>query len=220
MKKNLLVALAALPLVAFAQGAGPGPGAGPRGKNGPPNPEFAQKRMRVARSIGLAEVLDLDSAQALKLDEQLAKVDQRRFALRQQIRDSHQLLRRAAQGEKVAPADVDGAIQKALEARAQLQAVDRETLSIVTQGLTPEKKARAVLFLARFHDRFPGGPGMHGGRGMGPCGEGMGPGGGWGPGRGMGRGMQGMGPGGPGFGPMGMNDAPTPGDPWGLDDDE
>lgn len=213
-KKNLLVALAALPLVAFAQGPGPGPGAGPRGKAGPPNPELAQKRMRVARSLGLAEALDLDSAQALRLDEQLSKLDAKRFALRQQVRDAHQLLRRAAQGEKVPGAEVDQAIQRALDARAQLQAIDRETLSIVTQGLSPEKKARAVLFLARFHDRFPGGPGM------GPRGRGMGRGLGMGPGGNGPDGGRGMGPCGDGIGPMGMNDVPPPADPWGLDDDE
>ena len=39
--------------------------------------------------------------------------------------------------------------------------MDRETVAAVTQGLTPEKKARAVLFLSKFERRFGGhGPGM------------------------------------------------------------
>ena len=218
MKRTILAAVAALPLVAFAQG--PGTGAAQRGKAAAPSPELMQKRMRVARSIGLAEVLDLDAAQALKLDEHLSKVDAKRIALRQQLRDSHLVLRRAATGEKVPAAEVDQAIQKGLDAVAQLQTVDRETVSIVTQGLSPEKKARAVLFLSRFHDRFPGGPG---GPGMGMRGRGMGQGGGMGCCGGMGQGG-GMGPGrgmGPGMGPMGMaGGGPGPGDPWGGPDDD
>ncbi len=210
MTKKILLALAVLPLAAFAQGAGPGPkgGAGPHaGPDAQWNPEMAQKRMRVARTLGLAEALDLDSAQALKLSEQLSKVDAKRFALIQQMRDSHQVLRRAAQGEKVAGAEVDQAIQKALEARSQIVALDREVVATVTKDLTPQKKARAVMFLARFSHRFGGGPGMmmgHKARGM------MG-----GPGMGMGRGM------GPG---MGMGPGPMAGEcpncPWYGDDDE
>ncbi len=212
MTKKILLALAVLPLAAFAQGPGPkgggqGSGAGPDGKL---NPEMMQKRMRVARTLGLAEALDLDSAQALKLSEQLNKLDDKRLPLFQQMRNSHQVLRRAAQGEKVAAADVDQAIQKALEARTQLVALDREVVATVTQGLTPEKKARAALFLARFSHRFGGGPGMmmNGGpRGrMGPgMGRGMGPGGG-----------MGMGPGGP---EMGMGPGDCPNCPF-NDDDE
>ncbi len=219
MTKKILLALAVLPLAAFAQGPGPKDG-GPRAgaaQNGQWSPEMAQKRMRVARTLGLAEALDLDSAQALKLSEQLSKLDEKRFALFQQMRDSHQLLRRAAQGEKVAAADVDQAIQKALDARSQMAALDREVVGTVTKGLTPEKKARAALFLARFASRFGGGPGMMGGRPgrMGPgMGRGMGPGMGGGMGGGMGPGMGGG---------MGMGPGPMAGDcpncPWNNDDE-
>jgi hypothetical protein len=221
-RKTMLLALAAafplyaLPLVAFAQGAGPGPGPGPgpgqggRGAQGAGprgDPERMEKRMRLARTLGLAEALDLDEAQALKLGQSVAKFDERRLALHKQMRESHDVLRRAAQGEKVAPADVDQAIQKALDARAQMQVVERETVAAVTSGLSPEKKARAVLFLAKFQSRFGGrGPGMHGGRGRGDMGPGMGP------GR---RGGMGMGP---GQGPMGMGSGSGPGD-WEDEED-
>ena len=57
---------------------------------------------------------------------------------------------------------------------------DKELLQAVTQGLTPQQKARAALFLGRFRDRIErhmwmnrGGPGGHG---MGPGMPGMGPG--------------------------------------------
>jgi hypothetical protein len=208
----------ALPLVVRAQG--PGATQGGQGQNqgqaGPRrDPERMEKRMRLARTLGLAEALDLDAEQALKLGQTISKFDERRVAAHQQMRTAREVLRRAAQGEKVAPADVDQAIQRSLDARAQLQAVDRDTVAAVTKDLTPEKKARAVLFLSKFQRRFgppgmgPGGPGMGGGMGPGHHGPGM---------RG-GRGGMGGGPDGFGMGPamgpgpmLGMGGPPAPDD--------
>jgi hypothetical protein len=218
-KKLVMMALAALPLAALAQGA-PGPGMGPGrgGRNGHPDParvERMEKRMRLARTLGLAEALDLDAQQALKLGDALAKFDERRLAAHKQLFEAHQVLRKAAQADKAAPADVDQAIQKAFDARAQVQAIDKEAFAAISKDLSPEKRARAVLFLARFQNRFgPRGPG----RGMG--GPGMGPGmrgGGRGPGMGAGMGPGAMGMMGPGEGPM-MDDG-GPG-PWADDDDD
>ncbi len=221
MRKEMLMAamLAALPLAALAQGpqaSGQGAQGQQQGAGQRMTPERMEKRMRLARTLGLAEALDLDASQALRLGDTIAKFDDRRLAAHKQLRDARDVLHRAAKGDKVTAAEVDQAIQKGLDARAQLQAVDRDTVSAVTQGLTPEKKARAVLFLAKFQARFPGhmmmmrrgmmehggpGGGMHGPGGHGGMGGGMG--GGWG-----------MGPGN-GDGPMGM--APPPAETW---DDE
>lgn len=223
MRKTLLVAAAAIPLAVFAQNGtgsrqgggpapgagpgpgarGPGPGAGPAGRG---DPERMEKRLRLARTLGLAEALDLEPAQALKLGETLAQFDQRRVAAHTQIRDSRQVLRRAAMGEQVSAQEVDQAIQKSLDARAQLGVIDREIVGTLTKDLNPQQKARAVLFLGKFHRRFGGmgngmmGGGMMNGRGMG-MGMGNGRGMGMGPGMGMGMGSGGMGqgiaPGGP-----------------------
>ena len=109
----------------------------------------------------------------------MAKFDEKRLAAHQQLHDAHQVLRRAASGEKLSAADVDQAIKRALDARAQLQALDREVVNTVTKDLTPEKRARAVLFLGQLERRFGPGPGMGKGHGMmrrGGMGMGMGPG--------------------------------------------
>lgn len=194
MMKTLAALIAVLPIAAFAQGAGPGPGPGPgpghdcencRRGMGPRSDEQVErmeKRGRLARNLGLAEALDLDTAQANKIADALAKNDEKRVALHKQVRDARQLLRKAAQGEKVTAADVDAALAKVTDVRAQLNALDKEALAIVTKDLSPEKKARAALFLARFEQKM--GPGMGGkGRGMrGGRGQGMGPGMGHGPG--------------------------------------
>jgi hypothetical protein len=174
MTRKLAVLLALLPLTALAQGPGPrGDGPGRRGDRGPEAGESVEriekmeKRARLARNLGLAEALDLDTAQVSRLADALSKLDERRFALHRQMHDARQLLRRAADGEKATAADVDGALAKFLDARAQLNVLDKETLAIVTKDLSPERKARAALFLGRFEQRMGGGPGggMEPGRG-------------------------------------------------------
>lgn len=165
--RKLLIAVVVLPAIAFAaegarEAAGPGP-----------DPARAEKRMRLARTLGLAEALDLDTEHALKLRDTLARFDDRRKALRQQAQDAREALRAAAQGGKAAAADVDGAIARLLDARAQTQALDKEMLQAVSQGLSPQQKARAALFMGSFRDRMerhfmrrgfggPGGPGPGG----------------------------------------------------------
>lgn len=199
MRKQILVALIVLPLAAVAQGQGAGPGPGPGPKGGPAggfepgakmhgapgpkdrgDPARMERRMRLVRTLGLAEALDLDEAQALKLGQAVAKFDEKRLAAHQQLHDAHQALRRAATGEKASAAEVDQAIKRALDARAQLQALDRDVVNVVTKDLSPEKRARAVLFLGQLERRFGPGPGMgkrHGMmRGRGGMGMGMGPG--------------------------------------------
>jgi hypothetical protein len=172
--RKTLIALMVLPAVALAQGPNKNP---PQADQpGQPDPARAEKRIRLARTLGLAEVLDLDTAQALKLGDTLARFDERRKVARKQASDARDVLRDAARGNanpKPAAADVDGAIAKLLDARSQLQGLDREMLQAITKDLSPEQKARAALFLGRFRERIerrmwmmhpgmagPGGPGM------------------------------------------------------------
>ncbi|HET9595825.1 MAG TPA: periplasmic heavy metal sensor [Anaeromyxobacteraceae bacterium] len=208
---TLTLALALAPALALAapqQGNAPAGGPGARSDD-PAAQERAMKRLRVARTVGLAEALDLDDAGALKLRDTLAQFDQRRAPLRQQLRDGGRILRDAARGDTAAAGQVDSALQRMRDARVQLQQIHGEMLAQVTQGMAAEKKARAALFLSRFHERAPhmmrGGPGGPGGMHHGPGGP-------------M-RGMRGGGPG-PGMGPDRLafgpgDDLPDPS----LDDD-
>jgi hypothetical protein len=111
------------------------------------------RRLRLTRIVGLAEALDLDEAGALKLRETLAKSDEKRAPLLRQVHDSVRVLRAASRDEAGAAGQVDGAVQRLLEARAKLAQLDRELLAQVTQGATAARKARAVLFLARYARR-------------------------------------------------------------------
>ncbi|WP_224247800.1 periplasmic heavy metal sensor [Hyalangium gracile] len=114
----------------------------------------AERRMRTARIIGLAEELELDSAQALKLDETMRKFDERRRPLRQQVRESAEILERAASGDTAVQAQVDQAAQRAFDARAQLAALDREMFQALSRDLPPQKRAKLALFMARFESQF------------------------------------------------------------------
>jgi hypothetical protein len=143
--------LAAVLLPALAAAAPPGV---PRGAEAEPGRlERVEKRMRLARAIGLAEALDLDDAGALRVRDILARYDQRRAPLRTQLRDSVRILRDAAHGDQAAAGQVDQALQHARDARAQVQQLDAQMLDEIAKGLAPDKKARAALFLATFHHR-------------------------------------------------------------------
>jgi len=175
---SALVALA-LPLAASAQSGpgeppGPGPGAGmePGGRhghgkeNGPPD----ARRVKLALTLGLAEALELDDAQALKLRGVVDQFEQKRTPLQAQQRDALKILRAAADSEKPDAAAVDQALTRLLDAREKLQALDRELVGGITRDLPAQKKARAVLFLARFHERMreKGAAGRRGPGRMGP----------------------------------------------------
>jgi hypothetical protein len=168
MKKLFLTIAAAVPMLVLA--ATPNPPAG-----GPPPPananarfEQMEKRMRVTRALGLSEALDLDEAQALKMQETLAKFDARRLSLLQTLRDSAQVLQRAASGDQAAQSQVDQNVARFFETRGQLRQLERETFQAVTQGQPPQKRARAAIFLSHFYGQF--GMGAHArpmaGRGM------------------------------------------------------
>jgi hypothetical protein len=189
MLKKLAVALAALPLLAEAQAPQkpqpppPAPEARPAPQPGT-GPMTAEERMkhrdermkekeerykerqarreqraRLARTLGLAEILNLNEEQALKLRDQLSKLDDRRERAREQLRTSQDTLHRAADEEAEKPAsgaEVDQAIQRMFAARAELEAIDRDTIAALPKELKADQRARAAIFLQRFSSRFGG----------------------------------------------------------------
>ena len=153
----LLVAALAAPSLSSAQGQGPGPGAGPGQGNGPPAEvrERIERRLRMARSLGLAEALDLDEAGTARLNAILAPFDARKKALLEGVRGDVRTLRQAARrGDPRALAAVDGAVQRLFEARAAVVAIDQEMFAAAAKGMPPEQVARMALFFAQFRQRF------------------------------------------------------------------
>lgn len=141
-----VLTLALLPMAALA--------ADPKAQAQAEAEQRAEKHLRLARVLGLAEELELDSQQALKLDETLRKFDDRRRPLREQVRESADILERAADGDTAALGQVEQAAQRAFDARAQLAALDREMYQSLSRDLPPQKRAKLALFMARFESRF------------------------------------------------------------------
>jgi hypothetical protein len=194
MRKTTLIAALALPLAALAAPPGPPAGRGPGGPDEADRRAHMEKRMRMARTLGLAEALDLGEAEALKLRETLAGFDARSAPLRAQMREAMEVVRRSARGDAAAQKGLDEALRKLREVGGQMRALHDEMLQAVTKGLDPQAKARAALFLQRFHQR------------MGAIGRE------WKTRQGAGRGMgHGMGP-----GRMGAERGPGAGLRWGM----
>ncbi|HTP24616.1 MAG TPA: periplasmic heavy metal sensor [Anaeromyxobacteraceae bacterium] len=172
--KNLV--LAALPLLALAANAPGDPDRGGR-KASDETAEMGrmQKRVRLAFTLGLSEALDLDEASALRVREVVARFDGRRAPLHKQVRDSMRVLRDAASGDKAAAGQVDQALKTLREAHNQMHGLVQDLFHEITQGLPPERKAKAALFFVRFRQQmgmlhqFRQGP--HGGHACGPGGE-------------------------------------------------
>lgn len=144
--RSLAVLLSLLPLVVLAQPRPPEQRRGPD----PERAEKMEKRMRMMRLLGLAEALDLEPEQALKLDAQMKKFDERRKPLREQVRESAAILERASHGDQGALNQVEQAARRAFDARAQLAQLDREMYEALSRDLSPQKRAQMALFLARF----------------------------------------------------------------------
>lgn len=116
-----------------------------------------EQRAKLARTLGLAEILGLNEGQALKLRDALSNLDARSERAREQLRTSRDTLERAADEDaekKATAAEVDQAIQRMFAARAELEAIDRDTLAALPKDLSPDKRARAAIFLQRFSSRF------------------------------------------------------------------
>lgn len=144
MKTAVLVAVAMLPLTVMAQ-----PVARDRSDREAERVERAEQRGRLRRVLELSDALELDSAQALKMNETLRTFDEKRRPLREQVRESARILHLAARGDSAAQAQVDAAAQRAFDARTQILALDREMFQALARDLPPQKRARLALALVR-----------------------------------------------------------------------
>lgn len=153
MKKAWMIVLL-VPLTALA--APPREKSQDPGRMDPARMEQREKRTRLMRLVGLAETLDLNTQDALRLDEVMRQFDDRRRPLKQQVAESAQLLRRAADGDSAAIGQVDQAIQRILDARGQLANLDRDMFNALSKDLKPQQRAKMALYFARFERQHRG----------------------------------------------------------------
>lgn len=141
-------------------GFGPGPGAGP-GRFATPEEraEHLEQRARSARMmyvVAISDALELNEAEALRLAEKLKGVEEKRRPLRQQMMESMRALHDAAEGDKAALGQVDVNVQRVLDGRAQMAAMDKELFQVLSKDLPPQKKAKLALVLARLNQERRG----------------------------------------------------------------
>jgi len=156
MKSPLAALLLTLPLSAFAAPPPPPPAPPLPPEHGEVYrevPREVRERMdrmeRTRRVVGLAEELDLTSAEALRVDEVMRKYDEKRKQLKEQVSESARILERAADGEAEAGKQVDQASQRIFEARAQIAAIDREMFQAIAKDFKPQQKAKMAVYFAR-----------------------------------------------------------------------
>ncbi len=145
-----MLALALLPGMAVAQ---PEPRRGERHERHEARDgerlERMEKRQRLRQVLELSDALELDNAQALKMEETLRRFDEKRRPLREQVREAARILVLASRGDSAALPQVDGAAQRAFEARERIAALDKEMYQALAKELPPEKRAKLALTLAR-----------------------------------------------------------------------
>jgi hypothetical protein len=144
MKRMTWGLMLALPMLAVAQPMAKEPGARDTERMAK-----AEQRHRLRQVLELADTLELDSAQALKMDATLRQFDDRRRPLREQVRDAARALHLASKGDSAAQGQVDAAAQRLFDAREKIAALDREMYQALARDLPPQKRARLAVVLAR-----------------------------------------------------------------------
>ena len=160
MKKLVMTLVAVMSMAAVA--------APPGGKTGPAkwggDPEKLQERMeeretkaRMLFVVTVAEALELNEAEALRLSEKVKSIEEKRRPIRESMFVAMRDVKAAADGDQAALAQVDTNIQKVLDGRAQMAAMDKEMFVFLAKDLTPQKKAKLALVLAKMHELRGGG---------------------------------------------------------------
>jgi len=114
--------------------------------------EERERRARMYVVVSVAEALELNEAEALKLSEKVKVIEEKRRPVRQAMVAAMRDVKAAADGDSAALAQVDQNIQKVLDGRAQLAALDKETFATLARDFPPQKRAKLALVLAKLHD--------------------------------------------------------------------
>jgi hypothetical protein len=110
----------------------------------------AESRMRIMRVVGLADALGLDEAQALRISEAMRPFDARRAALETQNAESAKIIKRAADGEASAAAQLDQSLQRIWDNRVEIQQLNRDMFEAAGRELSPQQRAKMAIFFATF----------------------------------------------------------------------
>jgi len=119
--------------------------------NAPARIEEAGRRARLKYVVEIAEALELNEVDALKLSEKIKGLEERRQPVRQQMHEAMKAVKAAADGDATALTTVDANIQKVLDGRAQMAVMDKELFATLAKDLSPQKRAKLAVVLAKIH---------------------------------------------------------------------
>ena len=163
--KRILLAACVISSLAFAgDKTGPAKWGGGNAEARAARQEEVGRKSHLMAVVGIAEALELNEAEALKLSEKLKGLEDRRKPIRESMSDAMRSIKSAADGDPAALAKVDQDVTRLLDGRAQMAALDKEMFIQLSAGQTPQKKAKLALFLAKLGEelrRMKGGKGRH-----------------------------------------------------------
>jgi len=113
-----------------------------------PAPGAVARQVRMRQVVGLAEALELTEADALRVSQIIQSFQERRRPL--QVSESAKIIKRAADGDAAAIAQVDTALSQMFAARIQLTQLNQEMFNTLGQGLTPQQRAKMAIYFAKF----------------------------------------------------------------------
>lgn len=116
--------------------------------------EEAGRKARMMAVVGMADALELSEADALKLSDKLRSFEEKRRPIREAMTQAVVSLKNAAEGDAAAQARVDQDVQRVLDGRTQMAALDKELFAALSAGQSPQKKAKLALFMAKFGEEM------------------------------------------------------------------
>ncbi len=122
------------------------------------------KKARMWLTVAVAEALDLNEAQALKLSEKLKGLDEKRRPVREGMHEAMRQVKAAADGDAAALPALEQNMQRVLDGRVLMAQLDKELYTVLGEGQPPQKKAKLAVVLAKFGEelrRLKGNRGRH-----------------------------------------------------------
>jgi len=146
--KRLWIAISAIMIVAVAASA----------QLATPPAQMVQRqralaRLRLMKVVGVAEALDLNEVQALRMADVMRRYDDRKAPLQVQNAELAKVIKRASEGDSAAVGQVDRAIQTISDNRIQVQQLDREMIDELGRNLPPQQRAKLMIFFVSFAEQ-------------------------------------------------------------------
>jgi pantothenate synthetase len=124
---------------------------GGKDASAPAQADLAARHARLKYVVEIAEALELNEADALKLSEKLKGLEERRQPVRQAMHQAMKAVKAAADGDAAALKDVDANVQQVLDGRAQMAVMDKELFTTLSKDLSPQQRAKLAVVLAKIH---------------------------------------------------------------------